>query len=125
MTDIPPTLPAAAPADITQAVTSSAAIADATDRLTTARVLTAISNDAKAGKVTPLIEIKGLGAAVLAAKQGIAGLRSETAGLSTDAAALMMAVQGVRKQIAQAHEDLKFEAETLGNGAGSSNSGAI
>jgi hypothetical protein len=120
----PTPAPVGAPArDITQAVTSSAALADATDRLTTARVLTSISNDVKSGRVAPLIEIKGLGAAVQAAKQGIAGVRGETAGLSIDAALLMTAIQGVRKQITQAREDLKFEAETLGNGNGSDNSG--
>ena len=64
----------------------------------------------------PLIEIKGLGAAVANAKKGIADLRTETAGLSTDASALVSAIQDVRTQIKQAHEDLKFEAETLGNG---------
>ena len=65
----------------------------------------------------PLIEIKGLGLAVASAKKGIADLRVETAGLSTDASALVSAIQDVRTQIKQAHEDLKFEAETLGNGA--------
>lgn len=64
----------------------------------------------------PLIEIKGLGAAVAAAKKGISDVRSETAGLSADAAALIASVKDARKQINDAHEDLKFEAQSLGNG---------
>ena len=70
----------------------------------------------------PLIEIKGLGAAVQSAKAGIAGVRSATAGLSSEAAALVAAIQDVRTQIAQAQSDLKFEAETLGNGNGETTS---
>lgn len=66
----------------------------------------------------PLIEIKGLGAAVQAAKASIANVRTETSGLSTDATALVAAIQDVRSQIKQAHDDIKFEAETLGNGGG-------
>ena len=65
----------------------------------------------------PLIEIKGLGASVAAAKAGISTLRSETANLSIDAQQLTQAIQDVRGQIKQAHDDLKFEAETLGNGS--------
>ena len=65
----------------------------------------------------PLIEIKGLGAAVATAKAGISTLRSETANLSVDAQQLVTAIQDVRTQIKQAHDDLKFEAETLGNGS--------
>lgn len=103
--------------DISDALTSAPAIASATDRLTTARVLTTIANDVKAGKASPLMQIKGLGAAVLAAKQGIAGIRGETAALAADAATLMAAVQDVRAQIKQAHEDISFEAQTLGNGS--------
>ncbi|HYM32309.1 MAG TPA: hypothetical protein VEU47_13470 [Candidatus Cybelea sp.] len=108
--------------DIAQAITSTVAsaeaVAGATDKIVTARMLTKLSNDIKEGRMPPLIEIKGLGAAVAAARVSIAGVRSETAGLSTDAVHLVAAIQDVRKQIAQAHDDLKFEAEQLGNGGG-------
>ena len=65
----------------------------------------------------PLIEIKGLGADVASAKKGIRDLRSEVAGLNVDSTLLTTAVKDVRTQIKQAHDDLKFEAETLGNGS--------
>lgn len=64
----------------------------------------------------PLIEIKGLSATVAAAKRGIADVRAATSGLSAEAGHLVSAVNDVRAQIKQAHDDLKFEAETLGNG---------
>lgn len=110
---------------IVEDLTSVDAIARATDRLTTAKVLLNTANNIREGKMPPLIEIKGLGAAVQSAKAGIAGLRAETAGLSTDATALVTAIKDVRAQIAQAHSDLKFEAETLGNGNGETTSGTV
>jgi hypothetical protein len=88
-------------------------VAELTDRVTAFRVVTTMQRE---GRLPPLIEIKGLGAIVANAKKGIAEVRSETSGLSTDASALVSAVQDVRAQIQKAHEDLKFEAETLGNG---------
>lgn len=94
------------------------ALSELTDRVIAYRVLTKMDRE---GTLPPLIEIKGLGAIVADAKKGIAGVRSETAGLSVDAAALVSAVKDVRVQIKQAHDDIKFEAETLGNG-GSENS---
>lgn len=71
---------------------------------------------AKGDDMPPLIEIKGLGAAVAAAKKGISDVRTEVAGLGTDTAALTATVKDVRKQVNDAHDDLKFEASTLGNG---------
>jgi hypothetical protein len=90
-------------------------LSELTDRVTALRVVTKMQ---KEGRLPPLIEIKGLGAVVASAKKGIADVRAETSGLSVAAAALISAVQDVRAQIKQAHEDLKFEAETLGNGGG-------
>lgn len=75
-----------------------------------------LSNRRRNDEMAALIEIKGLGAAVASAKKGIAGVREATGGLSSEAAALVSAVNEVRAQIKQAHDDLKFEAETLGNG---------
>jgi len=91
------------------------ALVGLTYRVMVCRLIHMIEED----RLPPLIEIKGLGAAVQAAKQGIASVRQETAGLSTDASALVAAIQDVRKQISQAQSDLQFEAETLGNGSGS------
>ena len=108
---------------IVEDLTDVDAIAHATDKITTAKVLLNTANNIREGKMPPLIEIKGLGAAVQSAKAGIASVRSETAGLSTDATALVAAIQDVRKQISQAQSDLKFEAETLGNGNGETTSG--
>ena len=88
-------------------------LAGLTDRVLAYRVV----RNLKEGKLAGLIEIKGLGQAVAAAKKGIADVRSETAGLQTDASSLVLAIQDVRQQINQAKADLAFEAQTLGNGA--------
>lgn len=109
--------------DIEDAVVNAKAIDGAADRIVTARVLTQVATEIRQGRM-PLIEIKGLGNIVADARKAIAGVRSETAGLNTDATALVLAVQDVRAQIKQAHADLKFEAETLGNG-GESTSGTV
>ncbi len=61
------------------------------------------------------IEIKGLGEAVKAARKGIADVRTESAGLGDDTRALLSTLKDVRAQVNAAHEDLKFEASTLGN----------
>lgn len=102
--------------DTAHAVTNADALSNGADRLTAARILLSTANNIREGKVPPLIEIKGLGAAVAAAKTSIANVRTETSGLSTDATALVSAIQDVRTQIKQAHADIQFEAETLGNG---------
>jgi hypothetical protein len=61
------------------------------------------------------LEIKGLGNVVADAKRQIAVLRSESAALNTDIRDMVQSVQEVRKQVNAAHDDLKFEAQTLGN----------
>jgi uncharacterized coiled-coil DUF342 family protein len=61
------------------------------------------------------LEIKGLGNVVADAKKQIATLRSESAGLNKDIKEFVQSVQEVRKQVNAAHDDLKFEAATLGN----------
>lgn len=88
-------------------------LAEATDRIVAARVVTKLQRE---GRLPPLIEIKGLGNMVADARKSIAEVKSEGAGLTTDATAFVTAVKDVRAQIQQAHSDLKFEAETLGNG---------
>lgn len=61
------------------------------------------------------LEIKGLGNVVADAKRQIAVLRSESAALNMDIRDMVQSVQEVRKQVNAAHDDLKFEAQTLGN----------
>ena len=102
--------------DVAQAIVSPEAIDSAADRIVTARVLTHVATEIREGRMPPLIEIKGLGNIVADARKAIAGVRTETSGLHLDAANLVSAVKDVRAQIQQAHADLKFEAETLGNG---------
>lgn len=92
------------------------ALSDAADRLADERLVRSIL---RKHHMPPLIEIKGLGAAVQSARAGIATVRTETAGLTVDSAGLVAAIKDVRTQIKQAHDDLKFEAESLGNGSGS------
>jgi chromosome segregation ATPase len=66
-------------------------------------------------KNMPPLEIKGLGNVVADAKKQIATLRAESAGLNQDIRDMVQSVQEVRKQVQNAHDDLKFEAQTLGN----------
>lgn len=102
--------------DPPHAITDAVHIENAADRIVTARTLAHVATEIREGRMPPLIEIKGLGNIVADARKAIAGVRSETAGLNTDAGNLVTAVKDVRAQIQQAHADLKFEAETLGNG---------
>lgn len=106
------------PASIEQAVTSAKAIDAAADRIVTARVLTGLSNDMKEGKM-PLIEIKGLGAVVADVKKGMGELRQIAADVGTESAGLKAELTALKEQIQQHRADLRFEAETLGNGSGS------
>ena len=65
------------------------------------------------------LEIKGLSGAALDAKKVIGELRGEMGGLYTDVTALTADVRDVRAQVKNVHDDLKFEAQTLGNSSGS------
>ena len=62
------------------------------------------------------LEIKGLGMAVQNVRRSIALIRSEIAGLHDDAWKLQKAVVDLRENINKTRDDLKFEAENLGNG---------
>lgn len=68
---------------------------------------------------TTLVKIAGLGNLVQSVRDEIAGLRTEIPMLQQDAAALRATVTDLRSQINSTHDDLKFEAQTLGNGSGS------
>ena len=61
------------------------------------------------------LEIKGLGLSVQNIRRSIALLRSEIAGLNSDSWDLQKTVVELREQINKTHDDLKFEAENLGN----------
>lgn len=61
------------------------------------------------------IEIKGLGDHIRRAKAGIAEVRHHAAALGESTTGLSATLQDVKKQVDAAHEDLKFEAQTLGN----------
>jgi len=66
-----------------------------------------------------LIKIAGLGNLVQSVRAEITGLRTELPALQASAAALRSTVSDLKTQIDSTHDDLKFEATTLGNGSGS------
>lgn len=66
-----------------------------------------------------LIEIKGLGADVASVKKGIGELRAAAAELNTEGTALKAEMVDLTDQIKEHRQDLRFEAETLGNSNGS------
>jgi hypothetical protein len=64
----------------------------------------------------PLIEIKGLAANIATAKKGIAEVRGAAASFGASSSALVAELNEVTAQLEQHRADLRFEAETLGNG---------
>lgn len=66
-----------------------------------------------------LLEIKGLGGDIASIKKGIGDLRVAASELNTEGAALKAEIVDLKEQIVQHRSDLRFEAETLGNGNGS------
>lgn len=90
------------------------AIESATERLTAERVILTAVRENK----MPLIEIKGLSASVAAVKGSIGDLRTSAAVLNTESSALKAEIDDLTTQIKQHRTDLRFEAETLGNGSG-------
>ncbi len=65
------------------------------------------------------VKIAGLGSLVQSVRSEITGLRAELPALQASAAALRSTVADLKTQIDSTHDDLKFEATTLGNGSGS------
>lgn len=65
----------------------------------------------------PLIEIKGLASSVANARKGISEVRAAATSLNVESAALVNEMNDIKDQVAQHRKDLRFEAETLGNGA--------
>lgn len=66
------------------------------------------------------IEIKGLAQRVSDAKKAISDARAASADLSEATTAFTTDLKDLTKQVKKHHEDLKFEAETLGNSGGPS-----
>ncbi len=62
-----------------------------------------------------MIEIRGLSDTVLQARNAIKDVREQASGLRDDTKALAATLRDVRASVNKAHEDLKFEAQTLGN----------
>ena len=62
-----------------------------------------------------LIEIKGLATHIGNVKEGIAGLREAAATLNAESTGLKAELDDLTQQIKEHREDLRFEAETLGN----------
>jgi hypothetical protein len=68
-------------------------------------------------KPTGVIKIAGLGNLVQGVRDQISGLRSELPALGESITALRSSVADVKAQVDAVHDDLKFEAQTLGNGS--------
>lgn len=66
------------------------------------------------------MEIKGLANRVADARKAINDARNASVDLGDAANAFAADANEITKQIKKHHEDLKFEAETLGNSGGSS-----
>ncbi len=94
--------------------TITEAIEGLTDRVVAVRVL-----KEKGMAALPKIEIKGLGDKVKAARDGITALRASFESLGEETRGLQQDVADVTDQLRQHRADLRFEAETLGNGSGS------
>lgn len=71
----------------------------------------------------PLLEIKGLSDTIRNVKEGISGVRGAAASVNTQAAGLKAELEDIDTQLRQHRDDLKFEAETLGN-SGDQSSGS-
>lgn len=72
--------------------------------------------------IMPLIEIKGLKETIAGVKGGIADIRTVAADVNQEASDLKIELSEVRDQIRQHRADLRFEAETLGNGSDAASS---
>lgn len=72
-----------------------------------------------ATKATDIVKIAGLGSLVQGVRDQISGLRTELPALGQSIQDLRASVTAVKAQVDAVHDDLKFEATTLGNGSGS------
>lgn len=107
------------------------AVADLTDRVIAERVRinkgftlvpeTELNNNVVVSaprqrvQVLPPIQIKGLAADVMTVKRGFADIREIVRDVNMTGAALKQDLLDVRDQLHKHREDIRFEAETLGN----------
>lgn len=114
------------------------AVSDLTDRVVAKRVLmqeglsvvadnnsqgtaiVAAANRQPRVQVLPPIQIKGLAADVMTVKRGFADIRETVRDVNMVAAALNQDLVTVRDQLHAHREDIRFEAEALGNGGDNS-----
>jgi hypothetical protein len=82
-----------------------------------------ISHQLRKQEMARLIEIKGLGNIVAEAKKGIGELRTSAGALNTETTGLKAEIDDLTAQVKQHRADLRFEAETLGNGNGGGSDG--
>lgn len=97
------------------------AISGLTDRVFTYRVARMLINKGIIA-MPPLIQIKGLAASIAEAKKGISDVRSAVVDLNTESSGLKSDLGDITNQLKQHRSDLRFEAETLGNGGENSQS---
>jgi hypothetical protein len=69
-------------------------------------------------EVLPPIQIRGLAADVLTVKRGFTEIREVVRDVNLVSAALKQDLADVKKQLQSHREDIRFEAEALGNGGG-------
>lgn len=101
----------------TRAVIDPATVAEpAASDATAAPAVQVLTPTAKA---TDLVKIAGLGSLVQGVRDQISGLRTELPALGQSIQDLRASVTAVKAQVDAVHDDLKFEATTLGNGSGS------
>jgi len=116
----------------------TSAISDLSDRVTAQRVLmqkglTAVAENNSTAvvaatnrqpmprvQVLPPIQIKGLAADVMTVKQGFAEIREIVRDVNATGAALKQDLSDVRDQLHAHRQDIRFEAEKLGNNGGNS-----
>ena len=71
------------------------------------------------------MEIKGLAVSFANAKKRISEARAATGKFDVTVGAFISSLDDVTTQVDAMHSDLKFEAETLGNGGGNSAEGSV
>jgi hypothetical protein len=72
-------------------------------------------------QVLPPIQIRGLAADVMTVKRGFSEIREVVRDVNLVSAALKQDLHAVKDQLHQHREDIRFEAETLGNNGGDQN----
>lgn len=90
-----------------------------TDRVLAYRIYYIIN---RGSNVARLLEIKGLGADIASVKKGIGDLRAVVSEVNVEKTGLHAELTDLKEQLRGHRNDLRFEAETLGNGGENSSS---